>query len=104
MRVVAQHRPVTAYAFFAAMALSLAAMSTASAQQATGDSGAFNPVTVFTKDVSRGPSADLRNQLLVHARQQGRIRVIAGLRMAMESENGLTALAAQRQALALQAM
>ena len=105
MRVGVQRRPVTtAYAFFAAMALSLAATNTASAQQATGDSAVFNPVTVFTKDVSRGPSADLRNQLLVHARQQGRIRVIAGLRMAMESENGLTALAAERQAAALQAM
>src|SRR5689334_4990432 len=93
----------TYYVCFIVFFFSLLNVHSASAQ-IIDSTTSFNPITAFTRDVSGVRGADLKDQLLLHARRQGRIRVIVGLAMAMQPENALTASAAQRQADTLRAM
>lgn len=92
---------VTSYVFCVALTFSFLTIKSASAQP--DDTAVFNPITAFTRDISAPRAADLRDQLLLRARQQGRIRVIVGLAMAMQPEDALSAAAAQRQSDTLRA-
>lgn len=63
---------------------------------------ADNPIMIYTQDAGSRAPGGLADQLLEHARSQGEVRVIIGLRMTMRKEHTLDAdqIAAQRRSLA----
>ena len=63
-----------------------------------------NPITIYTQDARARTPGGLVEQLTQRAQAQGRIRVIVGLRMAMQAEDTLTPAQATIQLRALQSI
>lgn len=62
-----------------------------------------NPITIYTRDAAAFAPGGLASQLLQRAREQGRVRVIAGLRVTMRPEHMLSPAEADQQLQVLRA-
>jgi subtilisin family serine protease len=71
-------------------------------EEAVADSGDRNPITIYTGNAVTMAPDGFAEQLRQRARAQGQIRVIVGLRLAMQAEDTLSAAGALTQLRALQ--